>query len=109
MTTVAKSAVMDANDPADKVWVFLFNELDKVDKIYDISGTEGWDRARSLLGGKGANLARMTSLDVPVPAGFTVKSLPCTPWKNRQAKSLVTRPTRCWFHAAQALSSPCPA
>ena len=77
MTTVAKSAVMDANDPADKVWVFLFNELDKVDKIYDISGTEGWDRARSLLGGKGANLARMTSLDVPVPAGFTVTTEAC--------------------------------
>ena len=77
MTTVAKSAVMDANDPADKVWVFLFNELDKVDKIYDIGGTEGWDRARSLLGGKGANLARMTSLDVPVPAGFTVTTEAC--------------------------------
>ena len=77
MTTVADSAVMDANEPADKVWVFLFNELDKVDKIYDISGTEGWDRARSLLGGKGANLARMTSLDVPVPAGFTVTTEAC--------------------------------
>ena len=72
MTTVADSAVMDANEPADKVWVFLFKELDKVDKIYDISGPNGWDRARSLLGGKGANLARMTSLDVPVPSGFTV-------------------------------------
>ena len=77
MTMVADSPAMDANEPADKVWVFLFKDLDKVDKIYDISGPDGWDRARSLLGGKGANLARMTSLDVPVPAGFTVTTEAC--------------------------------
>ncbi len=77
MTTVADKPVMDASEPEDKVWVFLFKDLDKVDEIYDISGPEGWDRARSLLGGKGANLARMTSLDVPVPAGFTVTTEAC--------------------------------
>ena len=31
-----------------------------------------WDSARGLLGGKGANLADMTRLGVPVPSGLTV-------------------------------------
>ena len=30
-----------------------------------------WDAVRALLGGKGANLADMTRLGVPVPPGFT--------------------------------------
>ena len=33
---------------------------------------------RELLGGKGANLAEMTSLGMPVPQGFTITTEACT-------------------------------
>ncbi len=36
-----------------------------------------WDRVRGLLGGKGANLADMTRIGVPVPPGFTVTTEAC--------------------------------
>ena len=39
---------------------------------------EGNANMRELLGGKGANLAEMTNLDMPVPQGFTVTTEACT-------------------------------
>ena len=39
---------------------------------------EGNANMRELLGGKGANLAEMTSLGLPVPQGFTVTTEACT-------------------------------
>ena len=39
---------------------------------------EGNATMRELLGGKGANLAEMTSLGLPVPQGFTVTTEACT-------------------------------
>ena len=45
-------------------WVYLF--------------TEGNANMRELLGGKGANLAEMTSLGLPVPQGFTITTEACT-------------------------------
>jgi pyruvate,orthophosphate dikinase len=36
-----------------------------------------WEEVRGLLGGKGANLADMTRLDIPVPPGFTVTTEAC--------------------------------
>ena len=38
---------------------------------------EGNASMRNLLGGKGANLAEMTSLGLPVPQGFTVTTEAC--------------------------------
>ena len=38
---------------------------------------EGKKEMRELLGGKGANLAEMTSLNVPVPSGFTITTETC--------------------------------
>jgi pyruvate,orthophosphate dikinase len=38
---------------------------------------------RNLLGGKGANLAEMCSLGLPVPPGFTITTEVCT-WYLRQ-------------------------
>ena len=38
--------------------------------VYDF--TEGNAAMKDLLGGKGANLAEMTSLGLPVPKGFTI-------------------------------------
>ena len=40
--------------------------------------SEGDGSMRELLGGKGANLAEMTSLGLPVPQGFTVSTEACT-------------------------------
>ena len=40
--------------------------------------TEGNGSMRELLGGKGANLAEMTSLGLPVPQGFTISTEACT-------------------------------
>ena len=39
---------------------------------------EGNASMRNLLGGKGANLAEMTNLGIPVPQGFTVTTEACT-------------------------------
>ena len=47
-----------------KKWVYLF--------------TEGSAEMRNLLGGKGANLAEMTNIGLPVPQGFTVTTEACT-------------------------------
>jgi pyruvate,orthophosphate dikinase len=41
-------------------------------------GTDGDASMRNLLGGKGANLAEMARLDLPVPAGFTISTDACT-------------------------------
>ena len=40
--------------------------------------TEGNGKMRELLGGKGANLAEMTNLGLPVPQGFTITTEACT-------------------------------
>jgi pyruvate,orthophosphate dikinase len=44
-------------------------------QLHDFSATDGSDR--DLLGGKGAGLARMTSLGLPVPPGFTITTDVC--------------------------------
>ena len=44
--------------------------------VYKFS--EGNAEMRNLLGGKGANLAEMTGLDLPIPQGFTVTTEACT-------------------------------
>ncbi len=41
-------------------------------------GTDGDATMRNLLGGKGANLAEMTRIGLPVPAGFTIPTTVCT-------------------------------
>lgn len=40
--------------------------------------SEGNKDMKNLLGGKGANLAEMTSIGLPVPRGFTVTTEACT-------------------------------
>ena len=44
--------------------------------VYKFS--EGNAEMRNLLGGKGANLAEMTGLNLPIPQGFTVTTEACT-------------------------------
>ena len=57
---------------AEKKWVYLFNELDQAEAY-----AGNWDKVRGLLGGKGANLAEMTRIGVPVPPFFTVSTEAC--------------------------------
>ena len=45
---------------------------------YVYAFTEGNKDMRNLLGGKGANLAEMTSIGLPVPQGFTITTEACT-------------------------------
>ena len=77
-----KSPVKPATKPAGKVaaakpaadaaksgkWVFTFGD----------GKAEGKAGLRDLLGGKGANLAEMANLGLPVPPGFTIPTSVCT-------------------------------
>jgi pyruvate,orthophosphate dikinase len=54
-------------------WVYLFDELDQA----SIHAGGDWEKVRALLGGKGANLAEMTRIGLPVPPGFTVSTEAC--------------------------------
>ena len=47
-------------------------------KKYVYMFTEGNAKMRNLLGGKGAGLAEMTNLGLPVPPGFTISTEACT-------------------------------
>src|ERR1700683_2279545 len=47
--------------------------------VYFFGGkAEGRADMKALLGGKGANLAEMTNIGLPVPAGFTITTEVCT-------------------------------
>ena len=89
---------------------------------------EGNADMRELLGGKGANLAEMTNLGLPVPQGFTITTEACTQYyedgrrinddiqaeimatipKKSPAKSSATKRTRCWSPCVPAPALPCP-
>src|SRR4051794_26802442 len=45
---------------------------------FGAENTEGRGELKNLLGGKGANLAEMASLGLPVPPGFTITTEVCT-------------------------------
>jgi len=60
-------------ETVNKQWVFGFEKLDEVEKYVGNS----WDRVRGLLGGKGANLADMVRIGVPVPPGFIITTEAC--------------------------------
>ena len=49
-----------------------------MEKKYVYLFTEGNADMRELLGGKGANLAEMTRIGLPVPQGFTISTEACT-------------------------------
>ena len=55
-----------------KKWVYLFEE--------------GNANMKELLGGKGAGLAEMTNIGLPVPQGFTVTTEACTEYYNQDKK-----------------------
>ena len=59
-----------------KKWVYLF--------------TEGNANMRELLGGKGANLAEMTNIGLPVPQGFTIMKMDARSMKRFRVRSTST-------------------
>ncbi|MGY3560753.1 pyruvate,orthophosphate dikinase [Bradyrhizobium sp. USDA 4472] len=63
----ASTKAAPAKVPANK-WVFTFGD----------GKAEGRTEMRDLLGGKGANLAEMANLGLPVPPGFTIPTSVCT-------------------------------
>ena len=59
--------VNDASDTTKTRWVYAFGG----------GGADGDASMKDLLGGKGANLAEMSSLGLPVPPGFTITTEAC--------------------------------
>ena len=79
-------------------------------RVYFFGGgkAEGNATMKELLGGKGANLAEMTSLGVPVPPGFTIATKVCSEYyktggkwpkglEEEVDKNLATRQNLCWL------------
>ncbi len=63
----------------DKKWVYLFDEVEQAEAY-----AGSWDGVRALLGGKGANLAEMTRIGVPVPPFFTITTEACIAYQDGQ-------------------------
>ena len=94
-------------------WVYLF--------------TEGDATMRNLLGGKGANLAEMTNIGLPVPQGFTITTEACIMkmvvrsmmrfrdrlmstlrrWRRLQERNLVIKRIHFLYQFVQVLVLPC--
>ncbi len=77
-------------------WVYLFSEVEEAEKK-----AGDWEGVRSLLGGKGANLAEMTRIGVPVPPGFTMTTEAC----NAYLEAGEQLPEGLWDQTLEALKS----
>ncbi|KPK09748.1 MAG: pyruvate phosphate dikinase [Anaerolineae bacterium SG8_19] len=62
----------NGSEPDTAKYVYLFTEVEEAERH-----AGNWDGVRGLLGGKGANLAEMTRVGVPVPPGFIVTTEAC--------------------------------
>jgi pyruvate, orthophosphate dikinase len=78
-------------------WVYRFDQLDEARAAVD----GDWERVRGLLGGKGANLADMASLGVPVPPGFTATTEAC----NAYIAADQTIPDGLWDEVRDAMAA----
>ena len=81
---------------SEKKWVYLFNEIEEAEKYMG-----SWDGVRGLMGGKGANLAEMIRIDVPVPPFFTVTTEACNAFLANDDQF----PEGMWEQSMQALKS----
>ena len=76
--------------------------MDKLVYFFGEGKADGNTGMKDLLGGKGANLAEMTNLGIPVPPGFTISTRACNLYfanKHKMPKELswpnrLQRPTR---------------
>ncbi len=78
-------------------WVYRFSE---VDKVQEKAGGD-WEKVRGLLGGKGANLAEMARIGIPVPPGFTITTEAC----NRYLEDGNTLPADLWDQLLSAMQA----
>jgi pyruvate,orthophosphate dikinase len=77
-------------------WVYEFDEVDQAEKA-----AGSWEGVRALLGGKGANLAEMTRIGVPVPPGFTVTTQACNAFLENEN----TFPDGMWKQVQAAMAA----
>jgi pyruvate, orthophosphate dikinase len=75
---LTKPAAKPASKPATKPVVAAAPKADKWVFTFGDGKAEGKAGLRDLLGGKGANLAEMANLGLPVPPGFTIPTSVCT-------------------------------
>jgi pyruvate,orthophosphate dikinase len=80
-----------------KKWVYLYTEVEEAEKYVN----NDWDAVRTLLGGKGANLADMGRIGLPVPPGFTVTTEAC----NAYSAAGHNFPEDLWDQEAEALKA----
>ena len=78
-------------------WVFQFSEVNQAEEY--VGGD--WEDVRALLGGKGANLAEMTRIGVPVPPGFTLTTEACNAYLEAGEKF----PEGMWEEELEALKA----
>jgi len=78
-----------------KQWVYRYDEVQRAEKA-----AGDWDGVRALLGGKGANLADMTRLDLPVPPGFVITTEACNAYLEKGEKF----PEGMWQQVEKALA-----
>ncbi|MCB9453434.1 MAG: pyruvate, phosphate dikinase [Anaerolineaceae bacterium] len=83
------------NGAKNHKWVYLFTDVAQAEQAV---GGE-WEGVRALLGGKGANLAEMTRIGVPVPPGFTVTTEAC----NAYLANHNTFPEGMWDQVLESL------
>ena len=66
------------------------NASSKFVYLFGSGRTEGSADMKNLLGGKGANLAEMTNLGLPIPQGFTITTEACVDYyRNGKTYSFV--------------------
>ena len=79
-----------------KKWVYLFDQVEEAEQY-----AGDWEGVRGLLGGKGANLAEMTRIGVPVPPGFTMTTEAC----NAYLEAGEQLPEGLWEQSLEALKA----
>lgn len=77
-------------------WVYPFSELNRAEA--SVGGQ--WEDLKGLLGGKGANLAQMTRIGVPVPPGFIISTEAC----NAYLAGGETFPPGMWQQVLRAIA-----
>jgi pyruvate,orthophosphate dikinase len=87
--------IINRSTAMTKKWVYLFDEVNEIQENFN----GNWDKVRGLLGGKGANLAEMVRLGIPVPAGFVVTTEAC----NAYLAGGGTLPEKMWEQEVAAL------
>jgi pyruvate,orthophosphate dikinase len=81
---------------SDPRWVYRYDQLDAAEAR--VGGD--WEAVRGLMGGKGANLADMTRLGVPVPPGFTITTEACNAYVDANG----TMPDGLWVEVLEAMT-----